>query len=89
MKNRRNIVDAVSANLLSTLVSAIVTLLLPKKLSVDAYGYFQYFLFWSGYLGILHLGWIDGVYLVLGFPSLCFFSLVSVLLVLRDLEMLD
>ena len=64
MKNRRNFVYAVSANLLSTIVSAIVTLLLPKKLSVDAYGYFQYFLFWSGYLGILHLGWIDGVYLV-------------------------
>ena len=64
MSNKKSFIYAVSANLLSTLVSATITLLLPKTLSVDSYGYFQYYLFWAGYLGILHLGWIDGLYLV-------------------------
>lgn len=64
MGNKKNFAYAVSANLLSTLVSAVITLLLPKVISVESYGYFQYYLFWAGYLGLLHLGWIDGLYLV-------------------------
>ena len=64
MNEKKNFIYAISANLLSTLVSAFITLLLPRNISVSAYGYFQYYLFWAGYLGVLHLGWIDGLYLV-------------------------
>ena len=64
MSEKKDMVYAISANFLSTLVSAIITLLLPKQISVEEYGYFQYYLFWAGYLGIFHLGWIDGLYLV-------------------------
>lgn len=64
MSNKRSFVYALSANLLSTLVSAVITLLLPKLLSTESNGFFQYYLFWAGYLGLLHLGWIDGLYLI-------------------------
>lgn len=64
MSGKKNMFYAISANVISTFVSAFITLLLPKCISVESYGYFQYYLFWAGYLGMLHLGWIDGLYLV-------------------------
>jgi len=43
------------------LVLGIVQLLiLPKYLSMDDYGYFRVFILYGSYVGILHLGFIDG-----------------------------
>lgn len=48
------------------LAGVITTLLLPKALGVESYGYWQLFLFYSSYVGFFHLGLNDGIYLLLG-----------------------
>ena len=58
-----NISYSFSANLLSLIVSAIMVMVVPKFLSVDDYGMWQLFLFYFSYLGFLHFGWEDGIYL--------------------------
>lgn len=47
-------------------VSVVTTLLVPKVLGVEQYGYWQLFIFYSTYVGFCHLGLNDGVYLVHG-----------------------
>lgn len=42
------------------LLSFIQGLIVPKFLSVESYGYFQVFRLFASYVGILHLGFIDG-----------------------------
>lgn len=39
----------------------IQTLILPKYLSITDYGYWQMFILFSSYVGILHLGFLDGL----------------------------
>ena len=39
----------------------IQTLIIPKYLSLEGYGYWQLFTLYASYVGILHLGFIDGV----------------------------
>ncbi len=58
-----NISYSVIANVVSFLVGAIVVLLVPKALGVEEYGYFQLFIFFMGYSGFFHLGWVDGIVL--------------------------
>lgn len=43
-----------------------VSLVVPKVISVDEYGLFQVFLFYTTFTGILHFGWNDGIYLRFG-----------------------
>lgn len=62
----KNISYTLSSNLLSLVVSIIVTLLLPKILGVEEYGYYQLYLFYVSYVGFLHFGWCDGIYLRYG-----------------------
>lgn len=59
----RNISYSVAANLISSLVGVAVILLVPKLIGVEAYGYFQLFLFFIGYVGFFHFGWADGIIL--------------------------
>lgn len=54
------------ANLISMLISMIVTLLLPERLGVTDYSYFQLYIFYVGYVGLLHFGWADGIFLRYG-----------------------
>lgn len=44
----------------------ILSFVLPKIISVEAYGYWHLFLLYAGYVGLLHLGYGDGLYLKLG-----------------------
>lgn len=60
------VVYTISSNMVSFLVSAIVTFLVPKQLGIESYGYFQLYLFYTGYTGFLHFGWADGVFLRYG-----------------------
>lgn len=62
----KNISYTISSNLVSLIVSAIVTLFLPKVLGIDSYGYYQLYLFYVSYVGFLHFGWCDGIYLKYG-----------------------
>lgn len=47
-------------------ISFIVVLILPKLIGVEEYGYWQLYLFYSSYVGFLHFGWNDGIYLRYG-----------------------
>lgn len=69
MNSRRllsNIVIAFSAQGISLIVSAAMSLLVPKVMGVEEYGYWQLFIFYSSYSGFFHLGLNDGVYLLMG-----------------------
>jgi hypothetical protein len=44
------------------LLGFIQGLIVPKYLSVEDYGYLQIFVLYSSYVGILHLGFIDGAF---------------------------
>lgn len=65
-KIARDMVFAVFAQGLSTAVSVILTLLLPKVLGVAEFGYWQLFIFYLSYVGFFHFGINDGVYLIHG-----------------------
>ncbi|WP_179234175.1 lipopolysaccharide biosynthesis protein [Heyndrickxia coagulans] len=54
------------SNIISLFVSTTVILIIPKIIGVTEYGYWQLYLFYSSYVGFLHLGWNDGVYLRYG-----------------------
>lgn len=56
----------ISSNLLTLIVSTLVILVVPKLVGVKEFGYWQLFTFFSGYLGLLPLGWLDGIYLRYG-----------------------
>lgn len=62
----KNISYTLSSNLLSLLVSMLITLFLPRVLGVESYGYYQLYLFYVSYVGFLHFGWCDGIYLRYG-----------------------
>ncbi len=62
----RNLSFAFAAQAISLLLSALTTLLLPRFLGVEAYGYWQLFLFYASYVGFFHFGLNDGVYLKFG-----------------------
>ena len=69
MDTRRLVSDifiAFFAQALSVLVSTLTTLILPKFLGIEAFGYWQLFIFYIGYVGFFHLGINDGVYLIFG-----------------------
>lgn len=48
------------------IISTIVILVLPKLIGVEEYGYWQLYIFYSSYVGFLHFGWNDGIYLRYG-----------------------
>ncbi|PAV32781.1 hypothetical protein CI791_05810 [Leuconostoc lactis] len=56
----------ISSNLLNLIISTLVILVVPKIVGVQEYGYWQVFMFYSSYLGLLPLGWLDGIYLRYG-----------------------
>lgn len=57
---------AVAAQLVAVVMSVLMTFLVPKVLDVREFAYWQLFIFYSSYVGILTLGINDGVYLVTG-----------------------
>jgi O-antigen/teichoic acid export membrane protein len=62
----KNFSYTLSSNLISMLISILVVLIVPKLIGVQEYGYWQLFLFYSSYVGFLHFGWNDGIYLRYG-----------------------
>ncbi|MCC2706347.1 lipopolysaccharide biosynthesis protein [Intestinibacter bartlettii] len=61
-----NITYTFTANILTMLISIIMTLILPKFLGVTDYSYYQLYIFFISYVGFFHFGWIDGIYLKIG-----------------------
>lgn len=62
----KNFSYTLSSNLISLVISTFVTLIVPKLIGVDEYGLWQLYIFYSSYVGFLHFGWNDGVYLRYG-----------------------
>ena len=62
----KNFSYTLTSNLLSLVISLIVVLIVPKFIGKEAYGYWQVYLFYAGYIGFLHFGWNDGIYLRYG-----------------------
>lgn len=54
------------AQVLVLILSLVRSLVLPKLLSVEDYGYWQVYVFYSAYVGMFALGYNDGVYLKYG-----------------------
>lgn len=92
----RNLSISFVANIVTIVVTIIVTLFLPKIISVEQYGYWQVYLFYSTYVGVLHLGLNDGIYLRYGgveyrsldfklfhgqFKILCIFEFIAMLMI--------
>lgn len=62
----KNFSYTLTSNLISLIVSTLVVLIIPKLIGVEEYGYWQLYLFYSSYVGFLHFGWSDGIYLRYG-----------------------
>ncbi|EGQ9178612.1 hypothetical protein R7Q46_21435 [Vibrio sp. 811] len=58
-----DILRAMASNALSIFASAFIILVLPKFIGLEEYSYWQLYIFYSSYVGFLHLGWSDGFYL--------------------------
>lgn len=61
-----NIKTAFSAQGISLIASSAMSLLVPKVLGVEGFGYWQLFVFYASFTGFFHLGLNDGVYLLNG-----------------------
>ncbi|MBO0479513.1 oligosaccharide flippase family protein [Vagococcus fluvialis] len=69
MKRRtvmQNLSYSLFSNVVTTILSVLIILVLPKIISIEEYGYWQLYLFYTSYVGIFHLGWVDGIYLRYG-----------------------
>lgn len=57
---------ALASQAISIGVSFLTTILLPKALSINDFGFYQLFILYASYVGLAHLGFNDGVFLFLG-----------------------
>lgn len=64
-KNRivKNVSFVLMANIITTIGSAVLSILIPKFISPLDYGYWQLHNLYGGYIALLHFGWVDGVYI--------------------------
>lgn len=56
----------IASNFISLAISSMVVLIVPKFIDVEQYGYWQLYIFYTTYVGVLHFGWLDGIYLRYG-----------------------
>lgn len=73
MKIKNNIVSLIKnffyvifSNAITVVVSILVVLIVPKYIGVSNYGYWQLYILFTSFVGFLHFGWNDGLYLRLG-----------------------
>lgn len=62
----KNVIFAVGANMTRIITTLILTLLLPKIMSVESYSYWQLYHFYATYLVYSTLGWTEGLYMKYG-----------------------
>lgn len=69
MKNKsltKGIISVLIANLINLIFNLLTNFLLPKYLSIDTYAGIKTFQLYCSYIGLLHLGYIDGMFLKYG-----------------------
>ena len=62
----KDIIKVSLSNILKLLAGVLVGFLLPKVIGVTDYGYFKTFTLYASYVGLLHFGFADGIYLLYG-----------------------
>lgn len=62
----KNFSYTIIANISSLLISTLIVLIMPRLIGIKDYGYWQLYLFYASYVGFLHFGWNDGIYLRFG-----------------------
>lgn len=62
----KNFSYTLTSNIFTMLISAVSLFLMPKVIDIEAYGYWQLFIFYSSYVPFLQFGWSDGIYLRYG-----------------------
>lgn len=62
----RNFSYTIFSNFISLAISSLVVLIIPRFIGIKAYGYWQLYIFYTTYVGVLHFGWLDGIYLRYG-----------------------
>jgi O-antigen/teichoic acid export membrane protein len=60
---KKNIMISISVQLVSLMVSFILSFLVPKFVNEYQYSYWQIYVLYTGYVGILHFGLLDGIVL--------------------------
>lgn len=62
-KFAKNIGVVLFSNIISVLAGILVGFIIPKIMGVSEHGYYKTFTLYSSYIGLLHFGFIDGIYL--------------------------
>ena len=70
MNFKKGIIYVFGANLLNLIISLFSGFVLPKYLSIETYSEIKLFQLYITYIGILHLGFSDGMYLYHGGKNL-------------------
>lgn len=65
-KRLRDLIYTFSANFLNFLMGFVTGFILPKFLGIDDYAYLKVFTFYVTYVGVAHLGFLDGIYIKYG-----------------------
>lgn len=60
----KNFAYTITSNIIATVISVIIVAILPNSLGTTDYGYYQLFLFYVSYVGVIHFGLNDGIYLL-------------------------
>ena len=66
MNLKKNILRIFSANFISMISATLIGFVIPIILSVESYSYLQTYMFYISYIGFLHFGFIDGMYIKYG-----------------------
>ena len=65
-KLAKNMIVSVAAQAVSLLVSFVMTLIVPRYVSEYTYSYWQMYMLYIAYVGVLHFGLLDGIVLRYG-----------------------
>ncbi len=66
IKKYRSVSYVFIANIISLGVGAVLSFLIPYILDIDNYGYYKQFTLYLSYIGLMHFGFNDGIYLEYG-----------------------
>ncbi|MDE7339984.1 MAG: hypothetical protein K2N80_05405 [Lachnospiraceae bacterium] len=66
MKLHKGIIEVILANIINLIISIGNGFFLPKYLSIESYADVKTFLLYISYVGVLHFGYVDGVYIKYG-----------------------
>ncbi len=59
----KNFLRILSSSVISIICSLVIAILIPIKLGVTEFGYWQIFFLYSGFLGLFTFGFLDGIHL--------------------------